>query len=116
MLSLITPADAAPACAPSRTGTWFFRGAMAVPRDPADWLAVLGAPGCAQGSAMPFAQSQAREAIYQLGSGTQAAGQASLARQQRSSKVRNAHTTRIAARRMTKGGGHLGPQPPGDPV
>ncbi len=116
MLSLITPADAAPACAPSRMGTWFFCGSTAVPRDLADWPAVLGAPDCAQRSAMPFARPKAREAVYQLGDGTQASGQAGFAGQQRSSKVRNAHTTRIAARRMTKGGGHLGPQPPRDPV
>jgi hypothetical protein len=70
---------------------------------------------------MPLARPWARSAAVGLGYDAQAAGQAELARQQRTSNVQNAHTTRIAARISAvrfsaKGGGPLGPHPARDPV
>jgi hypothetical protein len=122
MLNLITPADAAQARMRSCMGTGLAGGGTPVPGELADRLAVqLPVPWCAQGIAMPFARPRAHKAVYLLGYRAKAAGQVELARQQRTSNVQNAHTTRIAARISAvrfsaKGGGPLGPHPARDPV
>jgi hypothetical protein len=73
---------------------------------------VLPTGGESKGTAMPLARPWARSAAVGLGYDAQAAGQAELARQQRTSKVNYAHLTRTAI----KGGGYSGPHPGRDPV
>jgi hypothetical protein len=61
---------------------------------------------------MPWARPRPRSTVFGLGYDAQAAGQAELARQQRTTKVSYAHLTRNAI----KGGGYSGPHPARDPV
>jgi hypothetical protein len=111
MLSLISPNDA------TCMGTWLGGGSTPVPCDLADRQLVLPVPDGAQGTGMPFARPQARKADYLPGFGAQAGSQAESAPQQHDSNAQIAYTkTRIAARFIAKGGGHLGSHPPREPV
>jgi hypothetical protein len=62
--------------------------------------------------ALPFARPRPRTAAYLFGNDAQAAGQAELARQQRTSNLKYAYTTRTAI----QSGGSQGPHPARDPV
>jgi hypothetical protein len=115
---MLTPnslAEVAPARTRSGMGTCLACGELPVPRDQIRELPALPMAPIAsakQGTSMPFARPQARKDVFLFGSDAQAAGQVDLTRQQRTSNVKYAHTTRIA----TKGGGSLGPHPARDPV
>jgi hypothetical protein len=92
-------------------GAWLACGGTPVLRhvDRAPELPVLSA---SQGIAMPLARPWARKSAFGLGYDAQAAGQAKLARQQRTSNVSYAHLTYAAI----KDGGNSGPHPARDPV
>jgi hypothetical protein len=77
-----------------------------------DRAAVLATVSESKGIAMPLARPWVRTSAFGLGYDAQAAGQAKLARQQRTSKVNYAHLTRTAI----KGGGNSGPHLARDPV
>ena len=92
-------------------GAWPDGGSTPVLRH-VDRAAVLATVSESKGIAMPLARPWTRTSAFGLGYDAQAAGQAKLARQQRTSKVNYAHLTRTAI----KGGGNSGPHPARDPV
>ena len=121
MMNTISPADAAFERMRSGLGTCFIGGGTAVRRHLTDRMAILlPVPDWAQGIAMPFARPQSRKTVYLPGYGAQAGAKArpaEIARQQRTSKVQNAHLTHVATRlSYIKGGAPLGPHPARNPV
>ncbi len=112
MLSLSTTADAVPMRARFSLGACLLSGCAVTPISHFKQDAAL-AKASAKPGAAGFALPKARAEVVLFSSGSPAAGQAELARQQRISDVNYAHTTRIAA---PMGGGTWGPHPARDPV
>lgn len=119
MLSLTSPAEAAPATrALTRTGTPLLRGAVAS-LDARSMEAAIGRPA-ATAVIYPRPRLAASPGSVLFADATNAVGQAVFAGQQPSknassqqhSSQKYAHTTRIT----TAGGGGVGPHPARDPV
>jgi hypothetical protein len=106
------PAAATPSRARPGAGAWPRCGESAVLRDRSARVEAVAAPSLMAAGRFSTARLQGSNKPVLLGTGTQAAGQADFARQQRTSKQYAHLTTRIAP----TGGGALGPHPARDPV
>jgi hypothetical protein len=96
-----------------RTGAGLSSNCIALTISPVKQAAALAKASAKPGADVAVARPQASDAIVLFNSGTQAAGQAELARQQRTSKINYAYTTRFA---VLMDGGTKGPHPARDPV